>query len=110
MSSDNVKELAGKLTHAEAEQTAIRVGIEALTERVDKKSSSQYSIELLTKFYFFENLFYLAVDHDTIVQATQSIQLDVNKFAEDDDDIVDPWNVTSKSDSGINYDKLIGIK
>lgn len=27
--------------------------------------------------------------------------------AEDDGDIVDPWNVTSKSDTGIDYDKLI---
>ena len=52
MSSDNVKELAGKLTHAEAEQTAIRVGIEALTERVDKKSSSQYNIYLNYKKLF----------------------------------------------------------
>lgn len=26
---------------------------------------------------------------------------------EDDDDIVDPWNVESKSDKGIDYDKLI---
>lgn len=24
-----------------------------------------------------------------------------------DDDVVDPWNVTSKSDAGIDYDKLI---
>lgn len=24
-----------------------------------------------------------------------------------DDDVVDPWNVTSKSDTGIDYDKLI---
>jgi hypothetical protein len=53
------------------------------------------------------------MSQDTIVEATQSIQLDVptsEKPNEDDDDIVDPWNVTSKSDSGINYDKLIGIK
>ena len=26
----------------------------------------------------------------------------------DEDDIVDPWNVASKSDTGINYEKLIG--
>lgn len=25
----------------------------------------------------------------------------------DDDDVVDPWNVESKSDKGIDYDKLI---
>ncbi len=28
----------------------------------------------------------------------------------EDDDKVDPWNVTSASDTGVNYDKLIGIK
>lgn len=27
---------------------------------------------------------------------------------EKDDDFVDPWNVESKSDTGIDYDKLIG--
>lgn len=26
---------------------------------------------------------------------------------EHDDDVVDPWTVTSKSDAGIDYDKLI---
>jgi hypothetical protein len=40
MSSDIVKELTGKLTNAEAQQTAIRAGIEALAERVGKKSTS----------------------------------------------------------------------
>lgn len=25
-----------------------------------------------------------------------------------DDDFVDPWNVTSSSDAGVDYDKLIG--
>ena len=25
------------------------------------------------------------------------------------EDIVDPWNVVSKSDTGIDYDKLIGF-
>ena len=25
----------------------------------------------------------------------------------DDDDVVDPWNVSSKSDKGVDYDKLI---
>lgn len=25
----------------------------------------------------------------------------------DEDDVVDPWNVTSKSDAGVDYDKLI---
>lgn len=26
---------------------------------------------------------------------------------EDEDDFVDPWNVTSKNDAGVDYDKLI---
>lgn len=30
-----------------------------------------------------------------------------NNNIEDDCDQVDPWNVTSKSDTGIDYDKLI---
>lgn len=25
-----------------------------------------------------------------------------------DDDVVDPWNVASTSDAGVDYDKLIG--
>jgi len=29
--------------------------------------------------------------------------------AEEDDDVVDPWNVQSKSDKGIDYDKLISM-
>lgn len=28
---------------------------------------------------------------------------------EDKEDFVDPWNVESQSDTGIDYDKLIGI-
>lgn len=27
----------------------------------------------------------------------------------DEDDVVDPWNVVSKSDTGVDYDKLIGL-
>ena len=27
---------------------------------------------------------------------------------ENDDDVVDPWTVTTSSETGINYDKLIG--
>lgn len=29
------------------------------------------------------------------------------KEIEDSDDFVDPWNVASKNDSGVDYDKLI---
>ncbi len=37
------------------------------------------------------------------VEKLEDIKLDTAE----DDDFVDPWNVTSKSDTGINYDKLI---
>lgn len=30
-----------------------------------------------------------------------------SKEAKDEDDVVDPWNVCSKSKTGIDYDKLI---
>lgn len=32
-----------------------------------------------------------------------------NNNGGEDDDIVDPWNVVSKSEAGVNYEKLIGI-
>lgn len=41
-----------------------------------------------------ENIVDLKVD-DTPAKGTE------------DDDFVDPWNVESKSDSGVDYDKLI---
>ena len=44
-------------------------------------------------------------DEATITELTDSIKLDANQEAAD---FVDPWNVTSASDTGINYDKLIG--
>lgn len=31
-----------------------------------------------------------------------------SKTSKEDDDFVDPWNVVSKSEKGIDYDKLIG--
>lgn len=34
-------------------------------------------------------------------------ETDALKLEEKDDDFVDPWNVESKSDAGIDYDKLI---
>ena len=39
-------------------------------------------------------------------------QIPNNEAAQQDenDDVVDPWNVVSKSDKGIDYDKLIGKK
>lgn len=33
---------------------------------------------------------------------------DLQNENEDQEDIVDPWNVVSKSAAGIDYDKLIG--
>lgn len=36
--------------------------------------------------------------------------LNVNKLSlspEDNDDFVDPWSVSSKSENGVDYDKLI---
>jgi hypothetical protein len=41
--------------------------------------------------------------------ATDAAQAELVKLdiKEDDGDVVDPWNVASKSDTGINYDKLI---
>ncbi len=44
-------------------------------------------------------------DEATLTELTDSIKLDANQEAVD---FVDPWNVTSASDTGINYDKLIG--
>lgn len=41
---------------------------------------------------------------ENIAEAVEAITLN---GAEADDDFVDPWNVTSKSDTGIDYDKLI---
>ena len=33
--------------------------------------------------------------------------VDQNEDLEDEEDVVDPWSVTSKSDKGVDYDKLI---
>jgi len=35
------------------------------------------------------------------------LAVDNAEAAVDDDDFVDPWNVTSKSSTGVDYDKLI---
>lgn len=34
-------------------------------------------------------------------------QLDNLAINEEEDDVVDPWNVAGKSETGIDYDKLI---
>jgi hypothetical protein len=50
------------------------------------------------------------MSQDTLVQETESIKLDVPaQEVDNDDDVVDPWTVASKSDKGINYEKLIGL-
>jgi hypothetical protein len=41
---------------------------------------------------------------DKVAEALSDVKL---TEAGADDDVVDPWNVTSKSDTGIDYDKLI---
>jgi len=90
MSSETVKELADKLVQAETEQTNIRAGVEALTVRVDKQTTTSQDFSPVVK-----------------ASTAAAASADVPTHDEDDDDVVDPWNVTSKSDSGINYDKLI---
>lgn len=42
---------------------------------------------------------------DNLTDLTCNISL--NHHIEEDDDIVDPWNVQSKSQTGVDYDKLI---
>ena len=37
-----------------------------------------------------------------------NIKQDHNQQQEDQEDVVDPWNVASSSAAGVNYDKLIG--
>lgn len=41
---------------------------------------------------------------DKVAEALSDVNL---TEAGADDDVVDPWNVTSKADTGIDYDKLI---
>lgn len=35
------------------------------------------------------------------------MKIEENNVKEGEEDIVDPWNVVSKSDAGIDYEKLI---
>jgi hypothetical protein len=46
-----------------------------------------------------------------VAEATEQLQkVEVNSAGdgEDEDDIVNPWSVASKSSKGVDYDKLIG--
>lgn len=38
-----------------------------------------------------------------------SLEDKVEELKINDDDVVDPWNVTSTSETGVDYDKLIGL-
>lgn len=42
-----------------------------------------------------------------MTSAIENLSLESSKEVNDDDDVVDPWNVCSKSKTGIDYDKLI---
>lgn len=44
-----------------------------------------------------------SVDNNTATETA----LDALQLEENDGDFVDPWNVESQSDTGIDYDKLI---
>jgi hypothetical protein len=56
------------------------------------------------KFRSFQIFVELAMTTDTTQAENELVKLEIK---EDDGDVVDPWNVTSKSETGINYDKLI---
>lgn len=45
-----------------------------------------------------------AIENPVTEAAVEALTLN---SAEQDDDFVDPWNVESKSDTGVDYDKLI---
>jgi hypothetical protein len=46
---------------------------------------------------------------EAVTDKVDKLKIDeaVKTEGEDDADFVDPWNVASKSDTGIDYDKLI---
>lgn len=44
---------------------------------------------------------------ENMKNVTLSENKDVNNTSTEDEDIVDPWNVVGKADTGIDYDKLI---
>ena len=53
----------------------------------------------------------MSTENKETVAATAKLEdvklTETEKKPEEDEDFVDPWNVSSKSDTGINYDKLI---
>lgn len=44
---------------------------------------------------------------EDIIQNMEEITINNHKNIQEDDDIVNPWNVMGKSDGGVDYDKLI---
>lgn len=44
---------------------------------------------------------------ETVIEKIADLQMGEPAKSKDDDDFVDPWNVESKSDAGVDYDKLI---
>lgn len=44
---------------------------------------------------------------DNVSPAGELEKMKLNSNSQEDDDIVDPWNVASKSNAGVDYDKLI---
>lgn len=45
---------------------------------------------------------------ENVAEGVDALTLDDNRITPgDDDDVVDPWNVASTSDTGVDYDKLI---
>lgn len=45
-------------------------------------------------------------EEEGVVEGVEAVTLNPSEPLEDND-VVDPWNVASSSDSGIDYDKLI---
>lgn len=44
---------------------------------------------------------------DTVIESIVDLKVNDVVAPKDDEDFVDPWNVESKSDAGVDYDKLI---
>jgi hypothetical protein len=44
---------------------------------------------------------------DSVEKTLEHVSIDNTNAAQPEDDFVDPWNVQSTSDDGVDYDKLI---
>lgn len=49
----------------------------------------------------------MSSDQNEQVNVSTEAAIEAISLIEDHDDFVDPWNVESKSDTGVDYDKLI---